>query len=150
MGPSDRGEAHRAEEEDAERPPQPAERAPPLDDDEQRIRHVQRGHRAVEIAGALVDALEVVDAETSLTEAETSKQEEIASSRDYVEGMDVNNFISKVTVPTIIPYFADKAKANGTAVVICPGGGYGGVVDQPEGHGIAKWLNEHGVDVRRR
>ena len=29
-------------------------------------------------------------------------------------------------------------KPNGTAMVICPGGGYGGVVKGPEGHGIAK------------
>lgn len=37
------------------------------------------------------------------------------------------------------------ARANGTAVVICPGGGYGGLVTGPEGHGIARWLNRHGV-----
>lgn len=37
------------------------------------------------------------------------------------------------------------AKANGTAIVICPGGGYGGVVVEPEGHGIARWLNQHGI-----
>jgi acetyl esterase/lipase len=36
-------------------------------------------------------------------------------------------------------------RGNGTAVVICPGGGYGGHAIQPEGHGIAKWLNGHGV-----
>lgn len=36
-------------------------------------------------------------------------------------------------------------KANGTTVVICPGGGYGGHAIQPEGHGIAKWLNGHGI-----
>lgn len=36
-------------------------------------------------------------------------------------------------------------KPNGTAVVICPGGGYGGLVTGGEGHGIAKWLNGHGV-----
>lgn len=34
---------------------------------------------------------------------------------------------------------------NGTAVVICPGGGYGGLVREAEGHGIAKWLNGHGI-----
>lgn len=34
---------------------------------------------------------------------------------------------------------------NGTAIVICPGGGYGGLVVGGEGHGIAKWLNKHGV-----
>ena len=36
-------------------------------------------------------------------------------------------------------------KPNGTAVVICPGGGYGMLVTGPEGHGIAKWLNAHGI-----
>ena len=36
-------------------------------------------------------------------------------------------------------------KPNGTAVVICPGGGYGGLVTGAEGHGIAKWLNQHGI-----
>lgn len=37
------------------------------------------------------------------------------------------------------------AQPNGTAIVICPGGGYGGLAVQPEGHGIARWLNSHGV-----
>jgi len=34
---------------------------------------------------------------------------------------------------------------NQTAIVICPGGGYGGLVVGPEGHGIAAWLNKHGI-----
>ena len=37
------------------------------------------------------------------------------------------------------------AKSNGAAVVICPGGGYGGLVTGAEGHGIARWLNKQGV-----
>lgn len=37
------------------------------------------------------------------------------------------------------------AKPNGTAIVICPGGGYGGLVVGPEGHGIAQWLNAQGI-----
>lgn len=35
--------------------------------------------------------------------------------------------------------------ANGAATVICPGGGYGGLMTGPEGHGIAEWLNRHGI-----
>lgn len=34
---------------------------------------------------------------------------------------------------------------NGAAVVICPGGGYGGLVTGAEGKGIAQWLNRHGI-----
>jgi acetyl esterase/lipase len=37
------------------------------------------------------------------------------------------------------------AKPNGTAIVICPGGGYRIQVVGPEGHGIAAWLNRHGI-----
>ncbi|MFO0965233.1 MAG: alpha/beta hydrolase [Gemmataceae bacterium] len=36
-------------------------------------------------------------------------------------------------------------KPNGAAIVICPGGGYGGLVTGAEGHGIASWLNRHGI-----
>ena len=36
-------------------------------------------------------------------------------------------------------------KPNGAAIVICPGGGYGGLVTGAEGHGIAQWLNSHGL-----
>lgn len=40
-------------------------------------------------------------------------------------------------------HLADKP--NGAAIVICPGGGYGGLVTKGEGHGIAAWLNKQGI-----
>jgi acetyl esterase/lipase len=39
----------------------------------------------------------------------------------------------------------EKAKAVGTAVVVCPGGGYGFLAVDHEGKQIAEWLNAHGV-----
>jgi len=36
-------------------------------------------------------------------------------------------------------------KATGAAVVICPGGGYGGLAMSYEGHDVARWLNKLGV-----
>ena len=62
----------------------------------------------------------------------------------WVEGKAPNGdgaFDSKNAVMTV----HRPTKPNGAAIVICPGGGYGGVVIGPEGHGIAKWLNEHGI-----
>ena len=47
--------------------------------------------------------------------------------------------------PTLIIYLPEKAKANGCAVVICPGGGYGALAMDHEGHQIARWLNSFGV-----
>ena len=36
-------------------------------------------------------------------------------------------------------------KPNGAAMIICPGGGYRTLVTGAEGHGIATWLNQHGI-----
>jgi acetyl esterase/lipase len=48
-------------------------------------------------------------------------------------------------VPTLTVNLAPKDKANGCAVVICPGGGYSGRATDHEGKQIAEWLNERGV-----
>jgi acetyl esterase/lipase len=45
--------------------------------------------------------------------------------------------------PTLIIYLPEKP--NGAGIVICPGGGYGGLAMDHEGHQIGRWLNEHGI-----
>ncbi|MBN2293136.1 MAG: alpha/beta hydrolase [Pirellulales bacterium] len=47
--------------------------------------------------------------------------------------------------PTLTICLPDAAKANGAAVVICPGGGYGNLAVDHEGKQIASWLNSMGV-----
>jgi acetyl esterase/lipase len=44
-----------------------------------------------------------------------------------------------------ITVYPVPGKTDAAAVVICPGGGYRGLVVGPEGHGIARWLNQHGI-----
>lgn len=46
-------------------------------------------------------------------------------------------------IPDITVYLPEKG--NGAAIVICPGGGYGGLAMDHEGHQIARWLNKHGI-----
>jgi acetyl esterase/lipase len=46
-------------------------------------------------------------------------------------------------IPTLTIYLAENA--NGTAVVVCPGGGYSGRATDHEGKQIADWLNARGV-----
>lgn len=53
--------------------------------------------------------------------------------------------ISKVTDPELLVYLPPKEKATGTAVVICPGGGYGVLAIDHEGYDIAAWFNEVGI-----
>jgi acetyl esterase/lipase len=64
---------------------------------------------------------------------------------DYVEKLDEKSFLSEVTVPTLIPYLVAKDKSNGTAVIICPGGGYVGLSMENEGSNIAKAFNKLGI-----
>ncbi|MDA1277115.1 MAG: alpha/beta hydrolase [Verrucomicrobia bacterium] len=47
-------------------------------------------------------------------------------------------------IPTLTLYFPKKEDATGAAIVICPGGGYGGLASH-EGKDYALWLNEHGI-----
>ena len=49
-------------------------------------------------------------------------------------------------IPTITPYLPAADKASGTSIVICPGGGYGGLAGH-EGEGYAKWLADNGVSA---
>jgi acetyl esterase/lipase len=46
--------------------------------------------------------------------------------------------------PTLTAFLPDPDKATGAAIVICPGGGYGGLAPH-EGKGYAEWLNENGI-----
>lgn len=48
-------------------------------------------------------------------------------------------------VPTITVCLAPKEKATGAAIVICPGGGYGGLAIDHEGYEVAEWLNSIGI-----
>jgi acetyl esterase/lipase len=47
--------------------------------------------------------------------------------------------------PAVTLYLPPPDKANGTAVVVCPGGGYGALASDHEGEQPAAWLNRHGV-----
>ncbi|HTD94912.1 MAG TPA: hypothetical protein VK644_13900, partial [Chitinophagaceae bacterium] len=52
---------------------------------------------------------------------------------------------SRVTVPTLTAFFPEKGKENGTAVIICPGGGYSYLVVNQEGSEVAEAFNKKGV-----
>ncbi|TGE25751.1 alpha/beta hydrolase [Hymenobacter aquaticus] len=53
--------------------------------------------------------------------------------------------ISNVVQPTLQVFRPAKDKANGTAIIICPGGGYARLSIDSEGSDVAKRLNDMGV-----
>lgn len=56
-------------------------------------------------------------------------------------------FIVNISQPRMLAFPAAKEKANGTAVLICPGGGYSGVSQIKEGEEFARWFNEMGISA---
>jgi len=65
----------------------------------------------------------------------------------YVEKMEKSDdeWVTMVSTPTLTPFFPEKGTANGTAIVIFPGGAYAGLSMDKEGYRVAKAFNKFGV-----
>jgi len=53
--------------------------------------------------------------------------------------------VRNVVTPTLTVYRANPALANGTAVIVCPGGGFRTLSFQNGGYDVGQWLSERGV-----
>jgi acetyl esterase/lipase len=67
-----------------------------------------------------------------------SYKAEIDSSQGWTFEKNISN-------PTIDFYPAPADKSNGTAVIICPGGGYSVLAIKHEGSQVAEWFNSFGI-----
>ena len=65
--------------------------------------------------------------------------------RKQVEVTEPTRMLTDVTKPTLTIYRPAKDRDTGTAVLICPGGGYWNLYWQLEGEEVAAWLNKLGV-----
>jgi acetyl esterase/lipase len=63
---------------------------------------------------------------------------------NYLEKRD-KDWITQVSVPTITPYLPPAGTANGTAIIIFPGGSYAGLSMANEGSEVARAFNKFGV-----
>lgn len=75
----------------------------------------------------------------SIPNSKPSKDEEKV---EYLNGITM---ISKISRPTLTVFLPPKEKANGTAVIICPGGGYWVTASVHEGSDVAKVFAAMGV-----
>ncbi len=60
---------------------------------------------------------------------------------EQVVGANVCN----VHNPTLTPYIPVAAKATGTAILICPGGGHSKLCLGHEGYALAEWFRDRGI-----
>jgi acetyl esterase/lipase len=69
----------------------------------------------------------------------TQQEQEIVSPET---GMLITHNIAQ---PTLTAYLPDRGTANGTAVIVCPGGGFHYLEVEKEGSDMARWLNACGI-----
>lgn len=89
-----------------------------------------------------------ISAQTKVIDIWNGKVPNSISNKNINEKIDsANNWIKRknVTNPTLEMYAAEKNNANGTAVIICPGGAYSALAIDHEGSQVAKWLNSLGI-----
>jgi len=65
--------------------------------------------------------------------------------KEYFSTVWNTQVVTNVSQPTLTVYSPEPANANGTAVIICPGGAFHALSIQSEGAEVAKWLSARGV-----
>jgi acetyl esterase/lipase len=65
--------------------------------------------------------------------------------REYFSPIFRTQVVTNVSQPTLTRYAPAPGSANGTSVIICPGGGFHALSINSEGVDVAKWLNAKGV-----
>jgi len=82
-----------------------------------------------------------------LYNGETPPGNEILTLEERVR-LDENNeivTIRNVSMPTLTVFQPEKENNRGTALIICPGGGFQGLAYQQEGAATAKWCVDNGI-----
>src|SRR5690606_33401606 len=70
----------------------------------------------------------------------------VAKNEAYsIANAEVDSLTFKIPVPSLPVFLPAKGMGNGTAVIICPGGGYHVLLTKREGSDIAKAFNKLGV-----
>jgi acetyl esterase/lipase len=55
------------------------------------------------------------------------------------------NIVYNVSQPTLTAFLPDEGKANGTAIIVAPGGAFHILSIDSEGYAVAEWLNSRGI-----
>jgi acetyl esterase/lipase len=73
--------------------------------------------------------------------------EEVVYRHNGYDDRGFNRVVQKITVPTLTVYRPAKQAARGTALVVCPGGGYSYVAIDKEGYALGRYFSERGITV---
>ncbi len=92
------------------------------------------------IHAPVLHAALIIGALCSMAQAAEAAQDFILLWPNGAPGSKGNEPVDQPSLTLFVP-----ESANGTAVVVCPGGGYGALAADHEGRQVAQWLNSLGV-----
>jgi acetyl esterase/lipase len=87
----------------------------------------------------------LLHAQTVIPLYKTVPNSKVSDVREVNDTTSKRGKVSKVIDPTLTAFLPEPAKANGTAVIICPGGGYSYLVVNDEGAHVARDFAAHGI-----
>jgi len=91
----------------------------------------------------------VAPASAKATAGEQDKKSPLVGPIEYLwpKGAPLAQGEEEKDKPNLSVYLAPEEKATGAAVVVCPGGGYGGLAKDHEGHQVGQYFNSIGVSA---
>jgi acetyl esterase/lipase len=100
---------------------------------------------SVGYSGAVAAAPEVLPIWPSAAPGTSDWSGPEVTSRLTVSKTEQLEMVTNVTVPTLTAFRPPAGTANGTAIIVAPGGGFMNLAVQHEGWDVAKWLADRGV-----
>ena len=80
-----------------------------------------------------------------LYQGKVPNSKSVTNEEQRVANSDVDSLTTNVSVPTLSVFLPPKGMANGTAIIICPGGGYHVLLTKREGSDAARAFAKMGV-----
>ena len=90
-------------------------------------------------------AVMLAQKEIPLYESTIPNSKDAGNDEELVPTKEADTLVYKVSIPTLSVFLPSKDKTNGTAVIVCPGGGYHVLVMNREGRDIARAFNKLGI-----
>jgi acetyl esterase/lipase len=99
--------------------------------------------KSLVLAGILVPYFAAAQTPTNLYPG-TAPGSEKWTAKEISISTPYGQVLQNVSTPTITPYLPDKSRANGTAIIIAPGGACIALAMEHEGTSVARWLQDKG------
>lgn len=99
------------------------------------------------ILGVAAQTIEEIPVQLPLPANTPATTEEIVYRHNNLDDRGFNRSVRSVTVPTLTVYHPARISARGEAFIMCPGGGYGGIAIDIEGHALGRYFSARGITV---